>query len=652
VAERCIHPRGRQEQTLRRFSDRLDTKTIGICGLVLLACVLCFAIRVEAAPVCPVAGPVRFAGVNWESGEFITAVMQEIIERGYGCPTETVPGNTVTLEQALANDDIQILAEEWVSRSDVWKKAEAEGSVRAIGHPFTEASEGWYVPAYMVKGPKAVAPGLNSVSQLNDPRYVALFRDPEQPDKGRFLNCPSGWTCEGVNSAKLKAYGLTGAYVDFRPGTDPAMDAAITSAYMQKQPILFYYWSPSPIAGRLKLVQLKEPPWSAVCWADLTSKNGLHTQGCAAPPADVAYGVSTPFAAKAPAIAVLLAQATFPMDDLNANLVQRADGKLTARAQAVRFLQNRPDLWRQWMDAATADRISASLSVTAPVVKSNFPARWTLSIRQPINEAVTGLVRDHGAGFRAISSAGLSVIVALDSLFNMIPWWLLIAVFMGFAWLGTRRIGLTVAVGGLMFVMGLLGLWSLMTQTLTLMLIASLLAVLIGLPVGITAAKSRWVKAGSLPVLDIMQTLPAFVYLIPALMLFGLGKVPAILATVIYALPPMIRLTALGIERVDREVREAGESFGLTPWQMLWWVELPLARPTLMAGVNQTIMLALSMVVVASMVGARGLGEQVLNGIQTLDVGMGLEAGLGIVILAFVLDRITQGFGGKESAHD
>ena len=622
-------------------------------GLVMLTGFLCFATRLEAAPACPVDGPVRFAGVNWESGEFITAVMQEIIERGYGCATETVPGNTVTLEQALANDDIQILAEEWVSRSDVWKKAEAEGSVRAIGHPFTAASEGWYVPDYMVHGPKAAAPGLNSVSQLDDPRYVTLFRDPEQPDKGRFLNCPSGWTCEGVNSAKLKAYGLTGAYVDFRPGTGPAMDAAITSAYMQKQPILFYYWSPSPIAGRLKLVQLKEPAWSAACWADLTSRNGRHTQGCAAPPADVAYGVSAPFATKAPAIASLLAKATFPMGDLNANLVQRADGKLTARAQAVRFLQNRPDLWRGWVDAAAAGRIEASLQA-GPVkaAASAFPAGWTLSIRQPVNEAVNGLVRDHGAGFRAISNAGLGVIVALDKLFSIVPWWLLIAVFMALAWLGTRRIGLTAAVGGLMFVMGLLGLWNLMTQTLTLMLIASFLALLIGLPVGIAAAKSRWIKAGSLPVLDIMQTLPAFVYLIPALMLFGLGKIPAILATVIYALPPMIRLTTLGIERVDREVREAGESFGLTPWQMLWRVELPLARPTLMAGVNQTIMLALSMVVVASMIGARGLGEQVLNGIQTLDVGMGLEAGLGIVILAFVLDRITQGFGGKERPHD
>jgi glycine betaine/proline transport system permease protein len=196
-----------------------------------------------------------------------------------------------------------------------------------------------------------------------------------------------------------------------------------------------------------------------------------------------------------------------------------------------------------------------------------------------------------------------------------------------------------------MFGVGVLGLWSLMLQTLTLMLISSLIALAIGLPVGVAVAKARWVRLLVTPTLDIMQTMPSFVYLIPALMLFGLGKAPAILATVIYAAAPMIRLTALGIDLVDPEIKEAATAFGVTPWQMLFGVELPLARPSIMAGVNQTIMLALSMVVVASMIGARGLGEQVLNGIQTLDVGQGLEAGIGIVILAVVLDRITQGFG-------
>jgi glycine betaine/proline transport system permease protein len=197
----------------------------------------------------------------------------------------------------------------------------------------------------------------------------------------------------------------------------------------------------------------------------------------------------------------------------------------------------------------------------------------------------------------------------------------------------------------LLVAVGVLGLWDLTMQTLALMLMATIVSVVIGVPMGILVAKSRAVRNITLPVLDVMQTMPSFVYLIPALMLFGLGKVPAILATIIYAVPPLIRLTDLGIRQVDAEVVEAATAFGGSPRQILFGVELPLATPTIMAGLNQTIMMALSMVVVASMIGARGLGEQVLNGIQTLDVGKGLEAGIGIVILAIVLDRITQGFG-------
>jgi ABC-type proline/glycine betaine transport system permease subunit len=276
-----------------------------------------------------------------------------------------------------------------------------------------------------------------------------------------------------------------------------------------------------------------------------------------------------------------------------------------------------------------------------------FPPSLVISIRRPVNDAVAAVVAKNGAAFRAASHAALGLIVLIDNTLALIPWWLLIALFMALAWLGSRRPVLTAAVGLLMLAVGMLGLWCLMLQTLTLMLIASVLALLVGLPVGILAAKSRGLRAVIFPTLDIMQTMPSFVYLIPALMLFGLGKVPAILATVIYAIPPMIRLTALGIEQVPAEITEAATAFGVTPRQMLLTVELPLARPSIMAGVNQTIMLALSMVVVASMIGARGLGEQVLNGIQSLDVGQGLEAGIGIVILAVVLDRITQGFGAR-----
>lgn len=280
-----------------------------------------------------------------------------------------------------------------------------------------------------------------------------------------------------------------------------------------------------------------------------------------------------------------------------------------------------------------------------------FPDDFKLSIRAPVNQFVEALVMNYGGVFKAISHVILQAVLAIEWVLRGLPWWSIILLFMALAWWSSRRWTLTVAVGLLLVVVGVLGLWDLTMQSLALMLMATIVSVVIGVPVGILVAKSKTVRAITLPVLDVMQTMPSFVYLIPALMLFGLGKVPAILATIIYAVPPLIRLTDLGIRQVDTEVVEAATAFGGSPGQILFGVELPLATPTIMAGLNQTIMMALSMVVVASMIGARGLGEQVLNGIQTLDVGKGLEAGIGIVILAIVLDRITQGFG-KPRAED
>lgn len=622
-----------------------------IAGLTLLALTVPAWARDEAA--CGVDKAVRFGGVNWESGEFITAVMRELMERGYGCRTEVVPGNTVTLEQALGDDDIQIIAEEWVSRSDPWKKAEAAGRVVAVGHPFTDATEGWYVPDYLVHGDAArhirpAAPDLVDVAQLREPRYIALFADAEQPGRGRFLNCPSGWTCEGVNSAKLKAYGLGGAYVDFRPGTGPAMDASIVSTYALGQPMLFYAFAPSAIAGKLKLFKLREPPYSRACWDDLTSRDGAHLTGCAAPPATIAYGVSRPYADRAPAIMAVLSRATFPLELVNANLVAIADKTATPTAQALAFLKARPDLWRNWVDPEAADRIEMSLSAGPKARRAagnGFPAGLTLSIREPVNAALDALVVRHGRAFRGAASALLSVEVLVERILRALPWWLVIGLMSGAAWAGSRRVGLSVSIAGLMLAVGVFGLWDLMIQTLGLVIVAGAISGGLGLGVGVACARWGGLKRGVTPILDVMQTLPSFVYLIPALMLFGLGKAPAILATVIYCAPPMIRLTTLGLEQVDVEAKEAGLAFGLSPLQLLWAVELPMARPTIMAGLNQMIMAALSMVVIASMIGARGLGEQVLGGIETLDVGRGLEAGLGIVILAFVLDRVTQGFG-------
>ena len=225
------------------------------------------------------------------------------------------------------------------------------------------------------------------------------------------------------------------------------------------------------------------------------------------------------------------------------------------------------------------------------------------------------------------------------------PPWLMLGLIALLSWHATRKVKLALLFTFGFFLIGALGLWAKLQQTLALVVVSTALSVLIGIPVGIVVARVRSLRRIVLPVLDMMQTMPSFVYLIPVLMLFGLGKVPALFATVIYAVPPLIRLTSLGIRQVDHELTEAVQSFGVTRWQMLTLLSLPLARPSIMAGINQTTMMALSMVVVASMIGAQGLGEDVLAGIQTLDIGRGLQAGVAIVILAIVIDRITQAYG-------
>ncbi|KAF0862438.1 proline/glycine betaine ABC transporter permease [Pseudomonas sp. LD120] len=274
-----------------------------------------------------------------------------------------------------------------------------------------------------------------------------------------------------------------------------------------------------------------------------------------------------------------------------------------------------------------------------------FPESFTFSIADWVNGWVDSLVTHYGDVFRHISDTLLWAIVNLEGLLRMAPWWLMLAIVGGIAWHSTRKLVTTAMIVGLLFLVGAVGLWDKLMQTLALMLVATVISVLIGIPLGILSARSNRLRSVLMPLLDIMQTMPSFVYLIPVLMLFGLGKVPAIFATVIYAAPPLIRLTDLGIRQVDGEVMEATNAFGANRWQQLFGVQLPLALPSIMAGINQTTMMALSMVVIASMIGARGLGEDVLVGIQTLNVGRGLEAGLAIVILAVVIDRITQAYG-------
>lgn len=238
---------------------------------------------------------------------------------------------------------------------------------------------------------------------------------------------------------------------------------------------------------------------------------------------------------------------------------------------------------------------------------------------------------------------------------TLIPWWVIILLIF---YLGkkfyTWKMG--VVLGLMMFAIGMFGLWASMIYTIAIVLISVLVSLVVGLPLGIIMAKSVNVEKILKPVLDAMQTMPSFVYLIPAIMLFGLGRVPAVFATTIYAVPPLIRLTYLGLTGVDKEVIEAGKAFGSTKSQMLFKIELPQALATIMTGVNQTTMMAMAMVVISSMIGAEGIGEEVLISIRRLEVGRGFQAGFAVVFLAIVLDRIMQGvassFKGGEAVNE
>lgn len=256
---------------------------------------------------------------------------------------------------------------------------------------------------------------------------------------------------------------------------------------------------------------------------------------------------------------------------------------------------------------------------------------------------VRWLLRTYGDFFDSLSRTLLNILLTVEDVLLWIPWWAMVAAAIILSWLLTRNVWGSLVLGGLLVVVVGFGLWAPTMNTLAIVITSVILALVIGIPIGILMAEFRPVNAVMKPLLDVMQTMPSFVYLIPAMMLLGLGKVPAVLATWIYAAPPIIRLTHLGIEQVSGDVQEAALAYGATRWQLLKEVRLPLAMPSLLAGVNQTTMMALAMVVIASMIGARGVGEEVLLAINRLDIGRGFEAGLAVVALAIVIDRLTQG---------
>ena len=292
-----------------------------------------------------------------------------------------------------------------------------------------------------------------------------------------------------------------------------------------------------------------------------------------------------------------------------------------------------------WLaEAGKVDTTKVEFSWTDPFAQKLIPFdHW-------VEDGLNWLVGNFREVFQAIRVPIDITLGSFEAFLQSVNPLVILVFFTLFAWqVGGRKLGLLSAIS--LLIIGFLGAWSETMVTLALVFTAVLFSMLIGIPLGVWMGKSDRVKAVLMPVLDAMQTTPAFVYLIPIVMLFGIGNVPGVVVTIIFALPPLIRLTSLGIRQVPADLIEAGHAYGASPMQMLFKIELPVAKATIMAGINQNLMLSLSMVVIASMIAVGGLGQMVLRGIGRLDMGLAAVGGLAIVLLAILLDRITQVMG-------
>ncbi len=307
-----------------------------------------------------------------------------------------------------------------------------------------------------------------------------------------------------------------------------------------------------------------------------------------------------------------------------------------------------PDPWGAASsgDAPGGDWLGASAGVPDDAHASLWHQLTTdgLPVQGWINSGLEWVVHHFRPFFQAVRTPIDGTLSGITDAMLALPWPLLILVLTLVAW---QFAGRAMAIGAAvsLVVVAMLGIWPEAMVTLSLVLTSLVFCMVIGLPVGILLASSDRAQRWTRPLLDAMQTTPAFVYLVPVVMLFGIGNVPGVIVTIIFALPPLIRLTNLGIRQVRPDLIEASRAYGASPWQLLWKVQLPLAMPSIMAGVNQALMLSLSMVVIASMIAVGGLGQMVLRGIGRLDMGLATVGGLGIVLLAIVLDRITQAMG-------
>jgi glycine betaine/proline transport system substrate-binding protein len=595
-------------------------KYAALAGLVILGALARWGDARAAVPTEPGScRVVRMSDVGWTDVTSTTALAAEILKSiGYQ-PSITVLSVPVTFT-SLQNRDVDVFLGNWMPSQEADRKRYLDdGSIEVLGANLSGAKYTLAVPSYMYES------GLrdfNDIQRFAVALNHSIYGIEAGNDGNRLV----------LSMLEQNLYGLH----DFHlvESSEQGMLAQVERATKAKQPVVFLAWEPHPMNMRFDLRYLSGG--DAVFGANYGGA--------------VIYTVTRKgFAAECPNVGRLLRNLKFSVRGEGEVMDAILNRHETASLAASSWLRSNPASVKAWLDGVLTFEGKPAAELIAQAGADNQPAsleHWITGHKIPVGDAMTvsiGYVKTHGTWlFDAIAMIIRGTVAGVTSALSALPALALIGLATVLAWALRRSLPLAAFVAcALVFILNQ-GYWAATVETLALVIVATLASTLIGVPLGIAAAHRPKVFTALRPVLDLMQTLPTFVYLIPTLVLFGLGVVPGLISTVIFALPAPIRLTHLGISSVPKPLLEAGEAFGATPFQLLWKIELPSASPAIVAGVTQCIMLSLSMVVIAALVGAGGLGVPVVRALNTVQVGMGFEAGFVIVLIAIVLDRISR----------
>jgi glycine betaine/proline transport system substrate-binding protein len=594
----------------------------GVCTiLTLLLCAVSgfAAAATPAASDPPACQTVRLSDIGWTDVTATSAVFSSLLRRVGYIPTITVLSVPVTYA-SLKNKDIDVFLGNWMPAQEADRRAYVqEGSVEVGRANLTGAKYTLAVPGYTYEsGLKTFADIEHFAPQLNS----SIYGIEPGNDGNRLVLSMIKQNLFGLGSFKLIE------------SSEQGMLAEVERAVHAHQPIVFLGWDPHPMNMRFDMRYLS---------------GGDAVFGPHYGEAAVYTNTRAGYAKECPNMGRLLKNLSFTTQQESRVMDDMLNRHQPAEVAAANFLKANPDTLAAWLQGVTTFDGRPALAAilgTDTLIRAFSLERWLADHKIPVGDTVAVIieyVKTHGSAFfNGISTLIRGSVDGLTGLLRAIPSPLLVLGAALLSWLLRRSWPLVVfVVAALLFIMNQ-GYWEPTLETLSLVIVAAVVSTLIGVPLGIAAAHRPRLYAALRPVLDLMQTLPTFVYLIPTLVLFGLGVVPGLISTVIFALPAPIRLTQLGISSVPKSLVEAGQAFGATDMQLLWKVELPSAAPTILAGVTQCIMLSLSMVVIAALVGAGGLGVPVVRALNTVQVGMGFEAGFVIVLLAIVLDRISR----------